>query len=373
MATDPDAVTSGEGPAADAAAPNLPELPNSPGVSYVMPVLNEAPYLQAAIDSIRAQSYPGEREIVLALGPSTDGTDAIAERIAADDDAILVVRNPGTDIPIGLNLAIAATRHPVIVRVDAHSELGEGYTARAIAALRRTGAASLGGVMRATGRPGVQAAVARAYNSRYGLGGGAYHGGEDIQEGPAESAYLGVMRAVAIAAVGGYDETLRRGEDWELNHRLRGAGYLVWLDPALVVRYWPRSSWGALARQFYSTGIWRGELVRRLGGRNPLRFFAPPLLLLSVLLSLVLLPLHATGALRGWWGGALAVVYLGPLLYVGLLAAAVFTGSGRAGPLGDRMRFARALGTMHFSWALGFAVGVVRGARDSVDTSRTES
>lgn len=366
MPTDPQQPAPARGPA-------LPPLSERPGVSYVMPVLNEAPYLEAAVASILAQPYDGEAEIVLALGPSADGTDAIAARIAADDPRIRIVENPGTYIPIGLNLAIAASRHPVIVRVDAHSELGPDYTVRGIDALRRTGAASVGGVMSAVGRSGVQTAVARAYNSRFGLGGGAYHGGSDLQEGRAESAYLGVMRAEALDAVGGYDETLRRGEDWELNQRLLRAGYLVWLDPSLVVRYWPRSSWGALARQFYSTGIWRAELVRRLGGRNPLRFFAPPVLLLSVVLSVVFIPLYATGVLRDWWGWLLALVYLGPLLYLGLLVAAVLTGSGRSGPLRDRLRFARALATMHLSWALGFAVGLIRGAGDSVDTSRTES
>lgn len=353
--------------------PPLPSLPELPAVSYVMPVLNEAPYLEAAVASILTQPYAGEAEIILALGESTDGTDAIAERLAAADPRIRIVRNPGTDIPIGLNRAIEASAAPVIIRVDAHTELGEGYTARSIQTLRRTGAASLGGLMQAVGRGGVQAAVARAYNSRFGLGGGAYHGGDDVQEGPAESAYMGVMRREAIRAVGGYDETLRRGEDWEFNQRLIRAGYLVWLDPELRVSYWPRSSWGRLARQFYSTGVWRAELVRRLGTGNPVRFFAPPLLLLSVVVSIVVLPLHLTGVLHGWWGWLIALVYLGPLLYLGLLTAAVLTGSGRRGALPDRLRFARALATMHLSWGLGFAVGIVRGARDAVDTSRTES
>ena len=46
--------------------------------------------------------------------------------------------------------------------------------------------------MVATGRGRLQSAIARAYNSRLGLGGGPYHGG--ASEGPAESAYLGLMR-----------------------------------------------------------------------------------------------------------------------------------------------------------------------------------
>jgi succinoglycan biosynthesis protein ExoA len=345
-------------------------MPNTPAaVSYVMPVLNEAGYLEAAIASIVAQDHPGDFEIVLAVGPSTDGTADIVARLVAADDRIRIVDNPGMDIPIGLNLAIAASRHPIIVRVDAHTELAPGYTSRAVATLERTGAASLGGVMIATGKPGLQAAVARAYNSRYGLGGGAYHG-ENAAEGPAESAYMGVMRADALRQIGGFDETLRRGEDWELNYRLRQAGHIVWLDPQLRVSYWPRSTLLKLHRQFFATGVWRGELVRRLGTRNPLRFFAPPVLLISVVLSVILLPLHLTGVLSGWLGWLFALVYLGPLAYLVLLVIVAAT---TPGSLADRVRLAVVLATMHLSWGAGFLVGALRGARDVVDRSRTES
>lgn len=348
----------------------MPSTPDdSPGVSYVMPVLNEADYLEAAVASIVAQDYPGPWEIVLAVGPSTDGTDEIVARLAERDDRIRTVRNPGMDIPIGLNRAIEASRHPVIVRVDAHTQLSDGYTARGVADLARTGAASLGGVMLATGKPGFQAAVARAYNSRFGLGGGAYHG-EHAVEGPAESAYMGIMQREVIREIGGYDESLRRGEDWELNYRLREAGHLVWLDPLLRVTYWPRSTWPKLARQFVATGIWRGELVRRLGGRNPLRFFAPPILVANIVVAVVFIPLHATGVFQGWWGWVLALAYVPPVLYLGLLAAAAFR---RGGDPLDWLRFALATATMHLSWGVGFIVGVSRGARDAVDTSRTES
>ncbi len=340
-----------------------------PGVSYVMPVFNEADYVVSAIESIVAQQYEGEWELVLAIGPSTDGTQEIVDRLVAADSRIRVVENGGMDIPIGLNLAIAAARHPVIVRVDAHTQLSDGYTERGVDDLRRTGAASLGGIMVATGRPGFQLAVARAYNSCFGLGGGAYHG-EHAVEGPAESAYMGIMQADVVKALGGYDETLRRGEDWELNYRLRRAGHLVWLDPLLRVTYWPRNSWTKLARQFFATGIWRGELVRRLGSRNPLRFFAPPLLVINVALALIAIPLHATGVLQDWWGWLLALVYVPPLMYLGLLLVAAIR---QGGGVVDWLRFGLATATMHISWGLGFLLGLARGARDAVDRSRVES
>jgi len=334
-----------------------------------MPVLNEAGYIEAALASIVGQDHPGDYEIVLAVGPSTDGTAEIVDRLAAADARIRIVENPGMDIPIGLNRAIEASRHPVIVRVDAHTELAPGYTRRAVAALERTGAASLGGVMVAVGKPGLQAAVAHAYNSRFGLGGGAYHG-ENASEGPAESAYMGVMRAQALREIGGFDESLRRGEDWELNYRLRNAGHLVWLDPGLRVSYWPRDTLTKLRRQFFATGVWRGELVRRLGGRNPLRFFAPPVLLVALVVSVIVLALQLAGVLSGWVGWVLALVYLAPLAYLALLIVAAAT---TPGSLADRLRLMVVLPTMHLSWGAGFLVGVTRGARDVVDRSRTES
>lgn len=340
-----------------------------PGVSYVMPVLNEAGYLEAAVSSILNQDYPGEVELVLALGPSTDGTSDIVTKLLNRDPRVRVVENVGMDIPIGLNLAIAASRFPIIIRVDAHTELAPGYTARGVAALERTGAASLGGIMVATGKPGFQAAVAHAYNSRFGLGGGAYHG-ETATEGPAESAYMGIFRRSVLDEVGGFDETLRRGEDWELNYRLRKAGHVVWLDPGLRVAYWPRSDAKRLVRQFRATGIWRGELVRRLGRANSVRFFAPPILFLTLVLSAIAIPLHATGVLSGWLGWIAALIYLGPVAYLGLLIVAAVSSTGS---LADRLRFACVLAIMHLSWGAGFLVGLVRGAGNAVDKSRTES
>jgi glycosyltransferase involved in cell wall biosynthesis len=344
--------------------------PTLPAVSYVMPVYNEAAYIEAAIDSVLAQRYDGVRELVVVLGPSTDGTTERVEARAADDPRITVVRNPQLSIPVSLNLGIRAAAHDIIIRVDAHTELPDDYTALGVAALQRTGAASLGGLMVATGRGRVQAAVARAYNSRFGLGGGAYHG--SASEGPAESAYLGIMRRGPLEQVGLYDEGLKRGEDWELNFRLREAGHLVWFDPALRVSYWPRDTWGKLARQFRATGIWRGELVRRLGGRNSLRYFAPPALVLSLVASLLLLVLELTGLVAGWPAWLLSPVYLGPLLYLALLLVVLLLRSSGE-RLSDRVTFIGVLVVMHLSWGAGFLRGVAVGARDAVDRSRIES
>ncbi|MGO2745824.1 glycosyltransferase family 2 protein [Microbacterium sp.] len=340
------------------------------GVSFIMPVLNERDYLEHAVASVLSQSLAGPSELVLALGPSTDGTNELAQRLAESDARIRLVENPAAHIPVGLNAAIRASRYPTIVRVDAHSELSPGYAQRALATLERTGAANVGGVMHADGRTPFQKSVARAYNSPVGLGGGAYHG--TTHEGEAESAYLGVMRRSVLDEVGLFDETIRRGEDWELNLRIRQAGHKVWLDPKLQVTYWPRESWWRLARQFRATGAWRGELVRRYGRSNGLRFFAPPALVLNVALAVIVGALQLSRVLGGVASVVASIVYL-PLIAYALLVAVMALRPGAGESLRERIWTLAVLPTMHLAWGYGFIGGVLRGARDTVDASRLGS
>lgn len=297
-------------------------------VSYVMPVLNEEKYLRKAVESILSQKFPGQIEIVLALGPSTDRTNEIARELQAEY-LLTLVDNPTGTTSAGLNLAIAQASNEVIVRVDAHSKLSRGYTQLAVQVLNDTKAANVGGLMKAVGETPFQKAVAWAYMSRIGLGGGAFHVGAEA--GPAESVYLGVFRKSTLQRLGGFDEKVIRGQDWELNLRLREAGELVWFDPRLEVEYHPRSSWSKLAKQFFETGIWRGTLTRRNPKAASLRYFAPPVLVLS---SLLVVP---------------AAVYLLAILVVALRAEKL--------SLAVRLCLWLVLPTMHYAWGLGFIRG----------------
>jgi glycosyltransferase involved in cell wall biosynthesis len=311
-----------------------------------MPVLNEERYLEAAVLSILAQEFEGPVEIILALGPSTDATDAIAEKLAQAHPVVLV-RNPAGTTSAGLNAAIAAASNDVVVRVDAHSKLMPGYTKLAVEVLNETGAANVGGVMKAVGHRPFQSAVAWAYNSPFGLGGGSFHVGG--QAGPSDSVYLGVFRREVLNQLGGFDPKVIRGQDWELNLRIRQSGQTVWFDPRLQVEYHPRSSWTKLARQFFDTGVWRGELTRRSVAAANLRYFAPPILVIVLLLSFVC-------AALGW-----TLPLLAPLAYLAACAALGIV-SGKRVQTGGHLLLLVVLPTMHISWGAGFIAGFLGGA-----------
>lgn len=332
-----------------------------------MPVLNEEQYLAAAVHSVLSQEFEGEKEIILALAPSTDDTNRIAAELAAADQRIVIVQNPDAHIPEGLNAAIAASKYDVIIRVDAHSELSPNYTALGIRTLFEVNAANVGGIMHAQGKTPLQGAIARAYNSRFGLGGATYH--RDGVAGEAESAYLGIFRRGPLLEAGMFDPSIRRGEDWELNLRLRQAGYTVWFQPALSVTYWPRAKWLHLAQQMRATGTWRAVLVRRYGGKNPWRFFVPGALVVSTWIAALVAVLQLTGVLTGVASTLASVIYLAPVSYL-VLNALVSFGQKGAGGFVNRLLNMLVFATMHYSWGWGFVIGITVGGGDTVDKSR---
>jgi succinoglycan biosynthesis protein ExoA len=321
--------------------------PNSPlsSISFVMPVLNEETHLRTAVSSIFDQKgiEKGQIEVILAIGPSTDNTKQVAESLKLEYP-VTIVENPTGKTPAGLNLAIRAAKNQVIVRVDAHSQLNPEYTSLALQILNETRAANVGGVMKAVGETPFQQAVAWAYGSRFGLGGGAYHVGGEA--GPSDSVYLGVFRKEILEKLGGFDEKMIRGQDWELNLRIRESGEVVWFDPRLEVTYYPRSSLRKLTKQFFDTGAWRAQLTKAHINRANLRYFAPPMLVLGSTLGLL-------GSLAGVLGVFGLIPLITYLLGVGLISLTTKSLSLRA-----KLALLVALPTMHFSWGSGFIAGL---------------
>lgn len=325
-----------------------------PPVSVVMPVRNEEQHLEEAVRQVLGQEYPAEIEVVLAVGPSRDRTMEIAERLAAADSRIAVVPNPAGHIPCALNAAIKASRHSIVARVDGHALLPPGYLQAAVRALQQTGADNVGGIMAAEGATPFQQAVAWAMTSPFGVGAARFHTGG--QPGPADTVYLGVYRREAIDRVGGYDESYLVAEDWELNHRLRLAGGLIWFLPDLRVSYRPRASIRALAIQYFRYGRWRRAVARQHPGTINLRYLAPPAAVIAVgagtLAGIAGLIGLGAGAAGTWPPAAAACLAVPGLYTVGL--AAVSVAAARTVGSGVAARLPAVLATMHVTWGLGF-------------------
>jgi len=308
-----------------------------PSISVILPVLNEESHLEGAITSILSQKYLGTIEVILALGPSRDRTDEIAQNLSQRDPRIVLVKNPSGRTAAGLNLALQASTSPVVVRVDGHAQLPDNYLALVVEILNKTGAVNVGGVMAAVGTNAFERAVAGAMRSPLGVGASRFHTGGVA--GEVDTVYLGAFRREAILAIGGFDERFTRAQDWELNFRLRENGGLVYFDPRLQVTYRPRSTVKALAKQYFEYGRWRRVVSRKHSGTINLRYLAPPMALIGFTLSIVL-------------GLALApIFYLPAAIYIAFLVLASLKIASSAS---EYLLLLIVIPTMHFSWGAGF-------------------
>jgi succinoglycan biosynthesis protein ExoA len=328
-------------------------LPADPGVSVVVPVRDGVDGLAGAVE---AALQPEVDELVIAVGPSKDGTRALAGELANRHERVAVVDNPSGRTSDALNAAIAATTGEVVVRVDAHAVLPEGYVARVVEVLRETGAANVGGRQVPYAERGFARAAAAAMSSRAGAGGAAYRIGG--APGPVDTVYLGAFRRMALAAVGGYDPAFVRNQDAELNLRLRRAGYVVWFDPELAVTYRPRGDVRSLARQYFEYGRYRRLTARRHPGSLAPRQLAAPALVLGL----------ACSAFASLLARDPRPVTLASVGYLGLLAAA---GAIAAPERSAAPATSVALGTMHLAWGVGFLRGAPRPVREGEPHVRT--
>jgi glycosyltransferase involved in cell wall biosynthesis len=320
-----------------APTPRKVELSTSPDLSVILPVLNEANHLAAAVRAILAQDYQGKFEVILAIGPSKDETLQIANELAKSDPRVVVALNPTGRTAAGLNIALAKSKSPIIVRVDGHAEIPSNYLSIAVELLKKTGAVNVGGLMGAGGKTRFEKSVARAMRSPLGVGAAKFHTGGG--SGEVDTVYLGCFLREALNEIGGFDERFIRAQDWELNFRLRERGGKIYFDPRLEVTYRPRPNLAALAKQYFEYGRWRRVVSRKHAGTINYRYLAPPLALIGTLLSLIL-------------GSAVSpLLYIPAGIYVGFtLVAGIALGKG----LLEKVMMPAVLFTMQMAWGAGF-------------------
>lgn len=317
----------------------------TPVVSVVVPVLNEAGQLQAVLANMAAQELDEPVEFLLVDGGSHDGTrDLIAEHAAADP-RFRLLDNPARRTPQALNVGLAAARGEFVARMDAHAFYPPGYLASGVERLRRDDVAWASGpcVLHPAGTWG--SAIAVALRSPLGVGGAGFRVLRDT-ETEVDTGFAGVLRASTLRALGGWDEDWPVNQDAELAARVRAANGRIVCLPEMLASVVPRDSPAALARQYWRYGQYRVKTARR----HP-RSLRPSHLLPPALLAVLGLAAAGPARLRLPARAAASV-------YVAALGAETVRRT--RGDLALAARVPAALAIMHLSWGAGFVAGSVR-------------
>lgn len=235
---------------------------DDPEVTAIVPVLDGGPRLADLVATLAA-----EGPVIVVDDGSGDGSAERAEAAGAR-----VLRHPAPRGPAAArNAGLAAAATEIVAFLDADCEVAPGWR-RGLAGLLAAdpGLALVAPRVRST--PG-DSALARyeEANSPLDLGPAASLVGPDRRVAYLPAAAL-LGRRQALLGLGGFDESMRFGEDVDLVWRLLADGHRVRYAPSRAVTHRPRPTVGALVRQRAGYGGAAPELVRRHGSAAaPLR------------------------------------------------------------------------------------------------------
>jgi len=271
---------------------------NRPIISIVIPVRNEAAYIERCIESIYAQDFAEHAFEVLAVdGMSRDGTTQILQNLKFKFQNLKVLENPKKTVSSGVNIGVQNTTGEIIFRMDAHAEYGADYIKTCLEVMERTGADNVGGpaIPLAGGRSPRSQAIALAHLSPFGLGGGTFR--NLTAEGYVQTVWPGCFKRDAFRRVGLLDERLTRTEDIEFNSRIVRSGGRIYLSPRIRSYYICRTRLRYLWRQRWLDGIGVVQTVIINRSAPKLRHFVP-LLFVGSLAVLAAVSLAGSGWLR---------------------------------------------------------------------------
>ena len=323
----------------------------TPFVSVLMPVRNEALFIERSLGAALAQDYPLDRmEVIIADGLSTDGTREIIARVQNEHLTVFVkvVDNPRQIVSTGMNAAFAHARGEVIIRIDGHTVVDGNYVSECVNALHKSGAENAGGAMHAIAENIFGSAVSAATSSRFGVGGARFHYSD--REEWVDTVYLGAWPRDVFRRIGVFDEEMVHNQDDELNYRLRGAGGRIFLCPRIKSCYYNRATVRLLWKQYLQYGHWKVRVMQKHPRQMQPRQFVPALFVFALVLLLITAPFLLVSKL---------------VLAVTLLAYAVFSFAAsisaarktdwRLLPL-----LPMAFTVIHFAYGSGFLLGLAR-------------
>jgi glycosyltransferase involved in cell wall biosynthesis len=217
-----------------------------PTVSVLIPTRNASVYLASCIDSLRKQKGADVEVIVIDNG-STDGTVETAERIA---DVVLAA---GPERSTQLNTGARDASGTFLYRVDADFIVGDGLLAAAVQECRN----------------GSDAVVVSNISSPHvSWWARVRHFERQMYDGDHLNVAARFFTREAFAAVGGFDESLIAGEDYDIHNRLLAAGFRIGTIASSEVHLGEPRTLGEFAAKCYYYGKSMKAFLRRNGLRG---------------------------------------------------------------------------------------------------------
>jgi glycosyltransferase involved in cell wall biosynthesis len=227
-------------------------------VSVVIPCRNEEKFIGKCLDSLLKQDYPKENlEILIVDGASEDGTRRAVEEYSKKYSFIKLLSNKNKYTPFGLNIGIRESVGEIIVRMDAHAGYNSDYISKCVKNLKESGADNVGGVIKTlpADKEKWAEAIAMVLSHFFGAGGSYFRIGSDTPRW-VDTVFGGCFRKSIFEKIGMFNEKMIRGQDIEMNKRIKKFGGKILLVPDIVATYYPQSTFSGFLKHNFTDGLW---------------------------------------------------------------------------------------------------------------------
>jgi glycosyltransferase involved in cell wall biosynthesis len=239
----------------------------SPAISVLLPVKDVAPWLEECLRSLLAQSF-GDFEVIAVDDGSTDATEEVFRRVAADDPRFSLVRADGRGLVPALNQAAALGSGAWLARMDGDDvceprRLELQYEL----AVREPGLAVVSSLVRIFPRP-LLPGMERYERWLNGLATHERIVAERFVESPLAHPSV-LMRRDLFEAAGGYVD---RGwpEDYDLWLRLAEAGHRFVKVPQVLLHWRDRPTRTSRTQPEYQADAFRACKLHHLQRAFPM-------------------------------------------------------------------------------------------------------
>ena len=253
-------------------------------ISVIIPIINEEKFILEAINVILEQfNFKRDFEILISDGGSTDGTLEIINNFIDNNPNIHLINNPQKIVSTGFNLALNQAKGDIIIRVDGHCEIPPDYLEKCSNLLKSYDADIVGGVIETISTGLIGKAISIAQSSPFGVGGVKFRK-MDLDEGSyVDTLAFGAHRRELFADIGGYDEEMVCNQDDEFNNRVLQAEKKIWMDPTIRTKYYARSSYFKLFKQYFNYGFYKVRGIQKRKRLFSIRHLAPSTFLISLI------------------------------------------------------------------------------------------
>ena len=316
-----------------------------PKVSIVIPCRNEEKYIAKNIDSILAQDYAGELEVLVVDGMSTDSTRSIVEKY--NDKRVRLIDNEAQYTPNALNLGVDHAEGEIFIILGGHAFLNVDFVRKNVEVLQNdTSVGCAGGQILNIYENEAGELISKAMSSSFGVGNATFRTGGEA--GYVDTVAFGAYWKKIHYEIGGFDEDLVRNQDDEYNFKVTKAGYKIYFDPAIISNYYVRGAVSKLYRQYYQYGYWKVYVNKKHKTITTIRQMVPLIFVLGLFL----------GAILSVFVPYFIWLFLGGIgLYVLL---ALFTGIRMGKSFGEGIKIATIFPVLHFSYGFGYLIGIIQ-------------